>query len=329
MIAASLLCRLAATPGVPEDSRASLLRTVDLCLLKQRRRNQSPIDFGTKDSVGVQIHDCGGTEALPGQLIIDPLNSSEPVVFRVATTTHQIREFWKILYGRDSIDNYGMSIRSSIHYSRSYCNAFWDDNGCVFGDGDGLIFKHMTASNDFIGHEVTHGITQYTAGLTYEGEAGALNESMSDVFGVLYRQWAGSQTFTSAEWGVGIDMMGPTAHDLGWRCLRDVSRPDAAHSMTIQPTRYSECRPSDEPHINSGVPNLAFFLAATALPWPSWEHAGRIWYAALCSSLATPTMTFAEFAGLTVRSARQLYPNDPAVGDAVRTAWMKVEVAAL
>ena len=102
------------------------------------------------------------------------------------------------VYGRNSIDGAGMTLAGSVHYGRGYDNAFWNGERMVFGDGDGEVFQRFTASVSVIGHELTHGVTQYTANLTYQGQSGALNESVSDVFGALVEQHLFSQTVEQA-----------------------------------------------------------------------------------------------------------------------------------
>lgn len=326
MIAASLLRHLAATPGISSFSRTQLLRTASLAISRRLPAHTRPPHPTGAPLPGVEVYDCLNAERLPGHLIGDADNSADSIVSHVALTARNVSEFWRTVYGRNSLDNMGMTLCVSVHFSRSYCNAFWDGERCVFGDGDGLIFKNMSSSIDFIAHEVSHGVTQFTADLDYENEAGALNESMSDVFGMVFRQWALQQSSSTAQWKVGLDMIGPTALELGWICLRDLENPANRHSMTIQPTVYSQCKPDDEVHINSGVPNRAFFIAASTLPWPSWENAGRVWYQALCSQEASSTMSFIKFANLTVKCAMKLYPENPAAVAAVRDAWSAVEV---
>ncbi|WP_435477417.1 M4 family metallopeptidase [Variovorax sp. GB1P17] len=257
---------------------------------------------------------------------MQPETSGDVVAIRTVEVTAKLRMFLSEVLGRDSIDDRGMSIDTSIHYSRSYCNAFWDDDRCVFGDGDGLIFKDFTSSNDFVCHEVMHGITQYSADLDYENEAGALNESISDVFGVIFRQWAAGQDVSAADWAIGVDMMGPTALELGWTCLRDLASPDSERSMTKQPRRYSQYDPGGEPHINSGIPNHAFFAFATQLGRPSWCEPARIWYRALISPEVTTKTDFAKFSALTERIAVNEFSGVPGVLAAVRSAWSSVGV---
>ena len=97
-----------------------------------------------------------------------------------------------------------------VHYGRNYDNAFWDNAGHMFfGDGDGQILTQTTAGIDVIGHELTHGVTQHEANLTYSGQSGALNESISDVFGIQVKQMALKQDVTQSDWLIGADIVGP------------------------------------------------------------------------------------------------------------------------
>ena len=113
------------------------------------------------------------------------------------------------------LDGRGLPLLATVHYGRRYDNAFWDGTRMVFGDGDGVVFLGFTRSLDVIGHELAHGVTQYTSGLNYQGQSGALNESVSDVFGVLVTQFARRQTAAEADWLVGADLLGPDVRDRG------------------------------------------------------------------------------------------------------------------
>jgi Zn-dependent metalloprotease len=255
-----------------------------------------------------------------------PATSTDPSARRAYEQTEKVATFYKKSFGRNSVDNKGKTLVSSIHYSRFYTNAFWDGSQMVYGDGDGLIFLDFTSSNDFIGHELTHGVTQYSAGLIYTDEPGALNESISDVFGSVFRQWEAGQTVTEADWMMGADLMGPTALEHGWKCVRDLSDPGAAHSLSKQPSDYAHYIPGGDPHDNSGIANHAFYLAAMAIGGASWETSGKIWYKALTSKKATGKMQFKDFARLTVDAAKTLFPRDAKIADAVKQAWTTVGV---
>ena len=102
------------------------------------------------------------------------------------------RDFYRKVLNRNSIDDRGMRLSGYVHRGDRYNNAFWDGQQMVFGDGDGIIFGDFTGSVDVIAHELTHGVTEFSAGLIYERQPGALNESMSDVFGSLVKQWISS-----------------------------------------------------------------------------------------------------------------------------------------
>jgi hypothetical protein len=213
----------------------------------------------------------------------------------------------------------------SVHYGVRYDNAFWNGTQLVFGDGDGQIFDRFTKPVDVLGHELSHAVTERTAGLVYSGEPGALNESMSDVFGICAKQRLLGQTAQQADWliGEGIFLPGVQA-----RALRDMAHPGTAYDdpklgKDPQVGSYKDfihtTNDNGGVHINSGIPNRAFQLAATSIGGSSAEGAGRIWYAALTGTDVGPNTDFAGFAAATVAAAG---PH----ADAVRQAWTTVGV---
>ncbi|MDW6022700.1 M4 family metallopeptidase [Mesorhizobium sp. BAC0120] len=274
----------------------------------------------------VTVYDCQHSTSLPGTPIRNPSSSSDATAKRTFDETTAVADFFNTCFGRNSVDDHGMTLMSSIHYDVAYSNAFWNGSQMVYGDGDGQIFLDFTRSNDVIGHELTHGVTQYTAGLVYTNEAGALNESISDAFGSMFRQWQAGQTVENADWLIGADIMGPAASAKGYTCLRDLSNPGGAHCMSRQPFDYRNYVPQGDPHLNSGIPNFAFYQAAKSIGGRSWEKAGRVWYAALTSDRATKNMRFKSFARLTRAMAKQLFPDEPAIYAAVNDAWTSVGV---
>jgi hypothetical protein len=200
----------------------------------------------------------------------------------------------------------------------------------VFGDGDGTIFNRFTIAIDVIGHELAHGVTQHTAGLEYHDQSGALNESMSDVFGALVKQRALNQTADKADWLIGGGLLAEGRNGVA---LRSMKAPGTAYDDWLlgkdpQPDHMSKYdhTTSDNGgvHINSGIPNKAFYLAATAIGGKAWEKAGHIWYQALLDPRLSPTAQFQDFADLTVEIAGKLY--DDAVQDAVSKAWKSVGI---
>jgi len=258
--------------------------------------------------------------------------------------------FYKTVFGRNSIDGCGLQLEASIHYSIRYGNALWEPQSrqMVFGDGDGNsrfgrfagFFKpgSMVNSLDVIAHELTHGVTQHTARFEYQGQSGALNESISDVFGSMVVQWKHGQTVHEADWLLGANIVYQNSESLtGARSaatsLRSMKDPSAISNMDPQPDSMThklyykgiswDC---GGVHRNSGVPNFAFYKVALDLGGHSWERAGKIWYATLTDSRMHPKTKFVDFASVTVEQAKALYPNDPSVAEVVAKAWKDVGV---
>jgi Zn-dependent metalloprotease len=229
-------------------------------------------------------------------------------------------------FNRNSIDGAGMALHAFVHFGTNYNNAFWDGQQMLFGDGDGSLFVSFTKSLDVIGHELTHGVVQYEANLIYSGQSGALNESMADVFGSLVKQHAKKQTAAQADWLIGADCVGPQLQV----ALRSMKAPGTANQYDNQPSTMDDyARTSDDNggvHQNSGIPNHAFYLAATRIGGNAWEAAGRIWYDALRDPRIRPNSGFRSFANATVRQASSLYGATSAEVTAVSDAWKAVKV---
>ncbi len=272
----------------------------------------------------VSVFDCQHGTTLPGTPISKPQTSLDPTAKRTYAETKSVSEFYKKVFGRNSIDNAGMGLLSSIHYSIDYNNAFWNGSQMTYGDGDGNIFVDFTQSNDVIAHELTHGVTQYTAAFAYSNQAGGLNESISDVFGSMFRQWELQQTVSNADWLIGSDIMGPGAIQRGYTCLRDMSNPGANHCLSPQPAHFSEYKDGMDPHESSGIPNFAFYKAAMMIGGKSWEKAGRIWYDALTGFAPNPYLKMKVFANRTRKLAGSLFPADASIKAAVDKAWKDV-----
>ena len=272
-----------------------------------------------------EIHDAGNGSTLPGRLVRTPdrpAGSDVTVEEAAVGITESLALFTDL--GRASYDGKGAEVVATVHYEKDYDNAFWDGTQLVFGDGDGKVFGRFTKPIDVLGHELTHAVTQYSANLTYQGQSGALNESMSDVFGACIKQRHLGQTAADADWLVGEGIFLPGIHG------------KALRSMTDPGTAYDDPQLGKDPqvgnmadyvtttddnggvHLNSGIPNRAFALAARAVGGESWSGAGRIWYAALTSGLPADA-DFATFAAATVAAA-----GDHAA--AVQDAWSTVGV---
>ena len=272
----------------------------------------------------VTVYDCKHTYTLPGTLIPNPKKSPDPTAKRTFKETTSVAKFYKDVFKRNSIDNHGMTMMSSIHYGVKYNNAMWDGTQMVYGDGDGSIFIDFTKGDDVIGHELTHGVTQYSLQLKYSDEAGGLNESMSDCFGSMFRQWEKKQDVKKADWLIGHDIMGPTSKARGFTCLRDMANPAAQHCLAPQPTQYSQITPGMDPHYSSGPPNLAFCTACKTLGGKSWEKIGQVWYQSLTAYGPTPDMKMKPFADRTRQAAQTMFSGTPAVAAAVDKGWKHV-----
>ena len=164
-----------------------------------------------------------------------------------------------------------MPLRGVVHFGERYPNAFWDGQRMVFGDGDGEVLGVMTGSLDVIGHELGHGVTETEAGLEYFGQSGAMNESLSDVWGSLVKQYKNHQDAASADWLIGSEVWTPT---IAGDALRSMKAPGTAYDDPLvgkdpQPAdmeNYVETiQDNGGVHINSGIPNHAFYLAATEI----------------------------------------------------------------
>jgi len=171
-----------------------------------------------------------------------------------------------------------------------------------------------------IGHELTHGVTQYESGLRYEGESGALNESISDVFGAVFNQWLNGWTADQpAGWLIGAGIIADKEKQTGKTCLRDMLKPAADHCISPQPDSYANFDPTADVHYNSGITNRAFALFAQAAGGKSWERAIEVWYAASTDKRLSSEATFAQFAALTLDAAGELKSR-------LKEAWQTVKV---
>jgi Zn-dependent metalloprotease len=230
--------------------------------------------------------------------------------------------YWS-LFQRDSIDGQGLPLLGLVHYGRDYDNAFWDNAGHMFfGDGDERLLTQTTAGIDVIGHELTHGVTQHEANLVYSGQSGALNESISDVFGIQIKQRALGLDVERSDWLIGKEIAGPELQP----ALRSMVEPGAANPHDDQPADMDGYVQGGDVHTNSGIPNRAFCVVATTLGGNSWDAAGPIWYAALCDPSLRATATFSEFAKRTLIQAERAYGQASAEANAVRAGWEAVKV---
>lgn len=279
------------------------------------------------------IFDAKNGQQLPGTLVRgegDPPTNDVAVneAYDGAGTTYDL---FDQVFERNSIDDRGLRLDSTVHYGKDYDNAFWNGSQMVYGDGDGQLFNRFTIAIDVIGHELTHGITQYEAALIYYGEAGALNESFSDVFGSLVKQYSLKQTAEEADWIIGEGLLTENVKGVG---IRSMKEPGTAYNDPVlgkdpQPGHmkdiYKGTADNGGVHINSGIPNRAFYLAATEIGGYAWEKAGQIWYIALRDRLRSRA-NFKRAANTILTVAAELYGKEGPEYKAVSKAWKTVGV---
>ena len=333
-----VLTRFASDPALSTPLRQSLLHTAQLSSHFRALREQHSALTQAAISLPLprppiphpyvlppgQVYDCQHHTTLPGVPVPNPGNSPDATAKRAYNESEGVAKFYWDIFQRDSIDGHHMTLISSIHYSVNFNNAFWNGSQMTYGDGDGQVFVDFTLGDDVIGHELTHGVTQHSLGLVYSGEAGGLNESISDVFGSMFRQWEKNQTVDQADWLIGADIMGPVAKQKGYTCLRDMAAPKATHALAAQPDHYYPGIGNLDPHSSSGPTNLAFYKAAKSIGGHSWEKAGQIWYKALTGFGPSPNLSMHQFANRTRSLAQSLYPNDPTIHTKIDAAWTAV-----
>jgi Zn-dependent metalloprotease len=286
---------------------------------------------GTGEAKQLQrtIFDCHNSRSLPG----DPVRTEgapttgDPAMDEAYDGLGTTYDFYWETLRRNSIDDQGMPLNGHVHYGSRFNNAFWDGQRMVFGDGDGVVFNRLTISLDIMGHELTHGVTEKEAQLIYQDQSGALNESVSDVYGSLVKQYhKGKQAAEDADWLIGEGIWADPGRG---EALRSMKEPGSAFEGDRQPAHMDDYVNTIDDnggvHINSGIPNKAFYLAATEMGGYAGERAGFIWYATLRDPRLKPNASFRQFARLTAVNAEILFPGGREQ-QIVRDAWSEVGV---
>jgi Zn-dependent metalloprotease len=298
-----------------------------------------PLRFGAAPALGQAnrtIFDMQGSEAdadLPGKIVREEGGqaTNDPAADEAYDGLGATFDLYWDVFKRNSIDDTGLPLHGIVHYSQNYDNAFWDGQEMIFGDGDGTLFRRFTISVDVIGHELTHGVTQNAANLQYLGQSGAANESVSDVFGSLVKQYKNKQSVEQGDWLIGEGLL---AEGVQGKALRSMAEPGNAYDDDIlgkdpQPAHMDDYLETTQDnggvHTNSGIPNHAFYLFAMSLGGYAWERAGPVWYSALRDPRLQPTAQFVQFASATLRAANRLYPGSD-VGDKLLEAWKQVGI---
>ncbi|WP_143317676.1 M4 family metallopeptidase [Clostridium sp. HBUAS56017] len=286
----------------------------------------------TKASSGSQIltYTANNRETQPGTLITNNSSTFNTTSLKAAVSAHYfagvVYDFYKNLFNRTSIDNNGMNLVSTVHYGSNYNNAFWDGSQMVYGDGDGSTFTYLSGDLDVVGHEMTHGVTERTANLTYQDQSGALNESISDILGVLIQTYdrynvknGGTWEFNSSDWVVGDDVYTPNKPGDALRSLANPTLYDQPDNMSDYVNTSSD---NGGVHTNSGIPNKAAYLVAQSI---GCEKTAKIYYRGLTEYMTSST-NFLGSRNALVQAATDLYGANSAEVSAINNAYAAVGI---
>jgi Zn-dependent metalloprotease len=310
--------------------------------LRYEAHYQPPATLARARKLRRSVYDVAGGDTLPGRLVRteDGKQARDAAANQAFDNAGVALAFWREVFGRNSVDGKGMPVVSTVHYGTGFQNAMWNGRQMVYGDGDATI-GGFTEALDIIAHELSHGVTQHIipGGLgvariplkerefkeqkyTLKGQAGALNESFSDVFASMVKQWHRKQTVDQADWLIGENIHAPM---LG-RAIRSLKSPGnrkLTWSGDDQIKSFADWHEECDAHDASGIANHAFYSVATKLGGHSWEKAGPIWFEAYDRLHAKAT--FREAAESTLAVAAERYGPNSAEAKAVKAGWRKVK----
>jgi Zn-dependent metalloprotease len=332
--------------GTPEQRQQALRNIVSAEAVRVQREviakegpPESIMESAAVGGLSRIIYTAGNGSNLPGQQVRAEGGppTGDPAADEAYDGAGATYALFSEVFGRDSIDGNGLRLDSTVHFRTGYDNAFWNGRQMVYGDGDEdlpvaqRLFNRFTIAVDIIGHELGHGVTQHTANLIYQGQSGALNESMSDVFGSLVKQRLLGHDAANADWIIGEGLFTSNVNGTG---IRNMKEPGTAYNDPVlgkdpQPAHMRDYVVTQADnggvHINSGIPNRAFYVTAFNLGGFAWEKAGQIWYATLQSKL-NQSSNFAMAANKTYEAARELYGQGSLEQQAVRAGWAEVGI---
>lgn len=225
------------------------------------KNNNSYMLKNSSDS-DIQVFDSNSSHATPLNPIIDVDGyfNTDKTATEVYWASIKAKEYFLSTFNRNSINDEGMPMLSWVHYTNRFnegANAYWNGSWMLYGDGDNNRYTSFT-SPDIVAHEITHGITDFSANLFNIGESGALNESFSDIFGIAFKAHCKAEN----NWIIGSDI----AILPGKNGIRNLSNPNDETMMQVQPNTYkgnswiSSMYDNGGVHINSGVQNYWFYL---------------------------------------------------------------------
>jgi vibriolysin len=271
--------------------------------------------------------------------------AGDPIALAAFDNTGSTYDCYQALYQRDSYDAAGAALESVVHVQfqapggATGNNAAWLGGAgvMVYGDGDGTLMAPLAYGFDVTTHELTHAVTDATAKLAYQNESGALNEAMSDIMAAVCEVWR-DQAITPDAWLIGEDVYTPNTAGDALRYMADPTKDRSGtsefYSRDYYPERYTGTGDNGGVHLNSGIPNLAFYLlvsggthprskTAVTVPGIGVERAGKIFYNSLTTRfVANTNLAMARTA--TEQVAQDLYPGCTRL--AVGAAWAAVGV---
>jgi Zn-dependent metalloprotease len=297
-------------------------------------KQYSELEKAIKTPVGLQraVYDAEHAEKLPGKLVRleGQAATADDEVTSVYENLGNIQQFFQSVFGRDLSHDLEGPLIATVHYDVNFNNAFWNGQQIVVGDGDGQLFKKGGLSSlPVLTSEIGHLVTSRTSKLIYEGGTGALNTHISDVYAVLVEQWLKKQTVEEGTWLVGEGVFAPGVGV----ALRSLKAPGTAYdSPTLgkdaQPAHMKDYRRMTDDnggvHINSGIPNRAFYEVANMIGGHAWEKPAKIWYQATLKLKSNAT--FADFSKATYVVSGELYGAGSSEQTAVKKGWQAVGI---
>jgi Zn-dependent metalloprotease len=321
--------------GIESMATATATRAVRSTFAAMSMMTAIPSPAGTKNRL---VYDMKSKQSpLSGKLVRSeggPPVAGDDAVNEAYDYAGLVYDFYKDVLNRNSLDDRGMTLISSVHLGRRYNNAFWNGKQMAYGDGDGKIFIRFTKALDVVGHELTHGVVSNTSNLNYELQSGALNEHFADAMGSLIKQKHLGQSSAVADWLIGDAIMGPGTTAKSLRTFKEgkAYQNDRLLGTDPQPKHMRDfvVLPNDDlndnggVHINSGIPNHAFYLVAMAIGGNAWEKTGKIWYQTLKN--LNSKSEFQEAASMTHQVAGSMFGAGSLEQKAVKDGWNGVGI---
>jgi Zn-dependent metalloprotease len=319
--------------GIEAMASAAAIRAIRSTFAAMPMMAAIPSPAGTKNRL---VYDLKNKQpspfSLPGKLVRSEggAAATDEAVNEAYDYSGVVYDFYKDILNRNSLDDRGMTLISSVHTGRKYNNAFWNGQQMAYGDGDGKIFIRFTKALDVVAHELTHGVVSNTSNLNYYKESGALNEHFADAMGAMVKQWYLKQDVNAANWLNGDTIMGP---GVTAKCIRTFKEGKAYENDPLLGTdpqpkhirdKYTGTEDSGGVHINSGIPNHAFYKVAMEIGGNSWDKTGKIWYQTLKN--LNQFSQFQEAASMTHTVAGSMFGAGSLEQQAVKKGWTAVGI---